>query len=118
MARRKRARDPGVGRRIKAARQAKGLTQLQLGELCGWGDEAQSRVSHYERGTRDASIGDLRLMANHLDRPVSWFLEGEHFDKLDEVEFEVLSRLRQMSDRQRQAVIEVIKTMLPPDSKK
>lgn len=117
MARHKRSRNPDTGKRIKAARRAKGMTQKHLGELCGWGDEAQSRVSHYERGTREVSIGDLRLMASHLDRPVSWFLEGEHFTKLDEVEIEALTLLREMSDRQRQAFVDCLKAMAADNKK-
>jgi transcriptional regulator with XRE-family HTH domain len=120
MARRKRMRDPSVGARIKIAREAKGLTQEQLGRLCGWGDEAQARVSNYERGTREASYGDLRLMAEHLDRPVSWFVLGEHLDKLDEEEFAVLTKLRRMTTQQRQAVVQVVNTICPdqPDETK
>ena len=55
-----------VGARIREAREAAGLTQKELGEKCDWGEEAQSRVSHYERNKREPTLAELERMAKAL----------------------------------------------------
>lgn len=52
-----------LGARIKQARKAAGLTQAQLAALCGW--DPPSRLGNYEQGTREPSLADLRLIAEH-----------------------------------------------------
>jgi transcriptional regulator with XRE-family HTH domain len=59
-----------IGRRIRDARLAKGWTQKDLARACGW--RQQSRVSHYERGTREPDSGDLSLLASVLDTTPAW----------------------------------------------
>lgn len=56
-----------VGDNIKAARKRKGWTQGQLAHHCKWGDEGQGRVSNYERGYRQPSIEDLKVLSKALD---------------------------------------------------
>ena len=56
----------GIGEEIKKARRAKSMTQPVLSEACGWG-YVQARISHYERGRREPSIDDLRMLAKTLD---------------------------------------------------
>lgn len=53
-----------LGDRIKQARKAAGLTQAQLAALCGW--DPPSRLGNYEQGTREPSLADLRLIAQHV----------------------------------------------------
>jgi transcriptional regulator with XRE-family HTH domain len=58
-----------IGGRIKAAREGKGLTQGELANKCGWGDnpvEAQSRISNYERNKREPTLADLRAISDIL----------------------------------------------------
>lgn len=70
------ARMGSVGQRIRRARLTKGWTQGDLAKACGW--SGQSRVSHYERGTREPSGEDLRTLARALDTTPAWlaFEEG------------------------------------------
>jgi len=59
-----------VCNQIKKLRQDCGLSQTDLGVLCGWltdeGNGSQSRVSNYEQG-RAPKIDDLEKIANALD---------------------------------------------------
>ena len=57
-----------LGQKIKAAREAKGLSQPQLSRMCGW--DSQSRISNYERGIREPNLDDLRKMARCLGTTV------------------------------------------------
>jgi transcriptional regulator with XRE-family HTH domain len=49
---------------LKNAREAKGLTQAELGELSGL---SQTWISHYESGRRLPSLGKLVKLADALD---------------------------------------------------
>ena len=56
-----------IGERIKAAREAAGLTQKQLGEVAGYIDTtAQSFVASWEAGTRPIPRDKIRLVAEVL----------------------------------------------------
>ncbi len=67
-----------LGARIKTARKAAGLTQAALAALCGW--DPPSRLGNYEQGTREPSLADLRLIADHV-KPggydFAWIVLGE-----------------------------------------
>lgn len=52
-----------LGARIKAAREAAGYSQAAFAEACGFG-KAQSRISHYEDGRNEPSLGDILTMAS------------------------------------------------------
>lgn len=54
-----------IGARIKEAREALEMTQAELGLACGW-DDAQTRVSHYERNKREPTVGDFEKLAKAL----------------------------------------------------
>lgn len=57
-----------IPEKIKAARLASGLTQQQLGELCGYaGDSAQVSVRRWEAGTRPVPTERLRIVAKLLN---------------------------------------------------
>jgi transcriptional regulator with XRE-family HTH domain len=56
---------PALGARLRAARDAKGLSQIALGEALGL---AQATISAYERGGEiDSSV--LRAIASELEIP-------------------------------------------------
>ena len=56
--------------RLTKAREARGLTQLQLGERAG---VAWAQVSHYENGVRP-TVDNLRKLAVALDVSTDWML--------------------------------------------
>lgn len=58
-----------VGAQIRAAREAKGWTQLDLAKACGWADKdsgGQGRISHYEKGRREPGVEEIRIIADAL----------------------------------------------------
>lgn len=59
------------GEIIRTARQAKGLTQKQLGMLCGYGDNtAEVCVRKWELNTKPVPIDRLRRLCAALDLPL------------------------------------------------
>lgn len=64
-----------LGENIRKARKKAGLTQSELGELCGW-DNSQARIGHYENGRREPSLADIRLLATHTNTTMMELLEG------------------------------------------
>jgi len=63
-----------VGRMIRSLRKSKGLTipelALRIGRSVGF-------VSQVERGLSQASIQDLRTIAQEFDVPLSWFFQHD-----------------------------------------
>lgn len=56
-----------IAERIKAARKAKGLTQLGLGEALGYeGKTGEHFVSRWERNERPVPLDKIRPLANVL----------------------------------------------------
>lgn len=57
-----------TGTKIKEIRKQKGLTQKQLGDLCGMADSA---IRRYENGNANPKIETLKKIAAALEVPVS-----------------------------------------------
>lgn len=64
-----------LGQRIKRLRNAKGISQKALAEVCGW--ESQSRIGNYESDTRTPSLADLLLLAPALGVTIADLAGGE-----------------------------------------
>lgn len=64
-----------IGKRIKEARLNKGLTQQELADKCGF---TKSLLSKIENGQTGSAVATLSKIANHLETPLSWFLEEEN----------------------------------------
>lgn len=73
-----------IGQKIKAARKARKITQLQLGEGCGWTEGPQARISHYENGTRSPGLSELELIAGVLDMNVSDLIDYDEETVLED----------------------------------
>lgn len=78
-----------IGRRIRAARTARGLTLAQL----GGNDLSRSYLSLVERGRSRISVRALAIVARRLEVPMSYFLDerpnlqlAESPTKVDHVE--------------------------------
>lgn len=66
-----------LGRRLRAARLAKGWTQAELGQrLLGLDDPntAAPRISRYERGMHSPDLDTIERLAELLDLPAAYFV--------------------------------------------
>ena len=57
-----------TGTKIKEIRKQKGLTQKQLGDLCGIAD---SNIRKYENGKQNPKIETLQKIADALETPIT-----------------------------------------------
>src|SRR5947209_17927876 len=64
---------PEVGKRIRAARQSRGMSLAQVGGT----DLSRSFLSLVELGRSRISLKALAIVADRLDLPMSYFLEGD-----------------------------------------
>ncbi|MEN5062389.1 helix-turn-helix transcriptional regulator [Luteimonas sp. TWI1416] len=64
-----------LGRRLREARQARGMTQAALGAALGVEEEnsAAPRISRYERGDRMPDESTMEALAEALGLPVAYF---------------------------------------------
>ena len=66
-------RDAEIGKRIRALRLERGLSQTELGNLLG---VTFQQIQKYENGSNRISVHRLRLTARALEVSPSYFLEG------------------------------------------
>src|SRR2546421_10073984 len=67
------AEDVEIGRKIRALRLERGLSQSGLAEGIGL---TFQQVQKYEKGTNRVSAGRLQQIANMLNIPVTFFYDG------------------------------------------
>ncbi|WP_426778805.1 helix-turn-helix domain-containing protein [Pseudomonas aeruginosa] len=63
-----------LGKRIKALRQAKGLTQVQLAEAAGYDPVT---ISRFERGEYAPGLDALETLGQVLEQPIGAFFQSE-----------------------------------------
>jgi transcriptional regulator with XRE-family HTH domain len=85
--------------RIRSLREAKGLTQLQLGEMAGL---SRSQLSEIETETKPANTLRLTAIARALGVQVDELFEESPEDTYRAV---ILDLMRSMTDDDREAVI-------------
>lgn len=95
--------------RIRAAREASGLSQEALGVLAGIEEAtAKVRINQYENGKHIPPLSMIERLASALSRPVTWFFCSEDttdlhlaLGKLDAVNREkVINRLITLIEEQ------------------
>lgn len=64
--------DKHIGERVRAARNAAGLSQEKLGERLGI---TFQQIQKYEKGVNRVSCGAIVLIAAALDTTVQWFFD-------------------------------------------
>lgn len=72
-----------IAERIKEARNAKGMTQTELGKAIG---QTAGAVTNYEKGTREPNIHKIKEIAAALGVSSDWLLETEYANKAQEDE--------------------------------
>ena len=95
-----------IGPRIKEARERKGLTQEQLGEICDCG---LKHISAVEKGRRSPSIKLLIKLSLALDVSVDYLLKDAGNTYIGYfVEEEFNPRLNQMDPKSRETLLTVM----------
>ncbi len=59
-----------LGKKIRDAREEKGVTQKEVGELLGY---SAMGISHFENGIRELRLSDLQKLADFFAKPLSFF---------------------------------------------
>lgn len=96
-----------IGRRVRAARLKKGLTQEKLGELCGL---STAHIGHIERGTRVPSLQTTFHIASALEIGVDQLL----LDAAAEPKMAfsaILTMLQGKNERQVRAFLSAVKAL-------
>lgn len=90
-----------TGTKIKEIRKQKGLTQKQLGDLCGIAD---SNIRKYENGKQNPKIETLQKIATALECDLSDLMDSDEY-KLHNIELaikkandSVLEKNKEMKD--------------------
>ena len=66
-------RDVEIGKRIRALRLERGLSQTELGNLLG---VTFQQIQKYEKGANRVAAGRLQRVAESLDVPITFFYSG------------------------------------------
>jgi transcriptional regulator with XRE-family HTH domain len=62
-----------IGRKMREAREAAGITQKELGEKLGY---SAMGISHFENGARELKFSDIKEIAGFLKKDLSFFLDS------------------------------------------
>lgn len=65
--------DAAIGERIRAARNAVGLSMRELGQRCG---VSFGCIQHIERGDTRAAASIIASIALHVQKPIDYFFAG------------------------------------------
>jgi transcriptional regulator with XRE-family HTH domain len=118
--------DVAMGKRLRALRVAAGYSQSVVGNILG---VTFQQVQKYENGTNRVSAGKLKLMADMYHVTMSeMFAQPEAGDNggdpditflrdgIDTLQLSKLAQLfKRLTSRQRQAVMEVVRSMVPDE---
>ena len=96
-----------VGMRIVELRHQRGITTNKLANLCGL---SQSFVRSVEIGEKNISVENLTLICDALHVSLKDFFDGPVEGTLF-TDDELQSQLSRLSERQKKALLEFIKTM-------
>lgn len=102
-----------IGRRVRAAREAAGLTQADVGDSLNLSPDAVSKI---ELGQSNLTLANLEKLPAILGRPIAYFL-GIEVPKLSDEESEVIHLYRALSDEARRlarAALHAWLNMPPP----
>lgn len=63
-----------LGKKIREAREEKGITQKKLGSVLGY---SPMGISHFENGIRELKMTDIQKMAEYFGKNISFFLKPD-----------------------------------------
>ena len=91
-----------IGKRIREAREALGISQRELALELGY--ESSTAISYIESGDRKISVVDLEKVAKHLGRDIRFFI-GQDIQKSD---VRVALRAEGISDKDHSTIMHII----------
>ncbi|MDH5824217.1 helix-turn-helix transcriptional regulator [Luteimonas sp. RD2P54] len=99
-----------LGRRLRAARLAKGWTQAQLGQRLLEPDDPDSstaapRISRYERGMHKPDLATIEKLAKLLDLPAAYFVASS------DVVAEAILVISELSPRKQREALALLKRL-------
>jgi transcriptional regulator with XRE-family HTH domain len=102
------------GRRLKAAREAKGYTKDKLGKLVGI---HHSQIGRYEKGDASPSAEVLKKLANALDASTDYLMNGTTSDLAaqniqDKTLINQFNRVAELSEENKKIVSALIDAFL------
>ena len=98
-----------LGKTIKQFRKLAGLTQAELADACGWGADAQNRVSNYERDIREPTLADLGLMAKAMGVSILDIVAASE----DPANYALFKRISALDPNQKHFVKELVNSYDP-----
>ncbi|MGB9804204.1 LexA family protein [Desulfofundulus sp.] len=102
-----------IGKRIKMAREERGMTQEQLGEKLGF---TKTAINLYEKGKRRVSIDDLKRISHILGKPLSFFL-GETLSPMETISSLIQKPLVEFLPIKQVPLLSTIRAGTPPYTK-
>ena len=63
-----------IGKKIRDARDEKGITQKELGAILGY---SPMGISHFENGIRELKVSDIQKLASYFNKDMSYFLQPD-----------------------------------------
>jgi transcriptional regulator with XRE-family HTH domain len=104
-----------MGKLIREAREGRGLSQTQLAEIIG---KRRASISEIENGKMMVDVISLTMMANHLQKPITYFFPIHYIkaihptDELTIEEAEILVQFRKIkSDQQRKFALQQVRSI-------
>lgn len=103
-----------IGKKIARLRKSRGWNQKELGQRCGYGNDAQSRISHYERGVRAVSFEEAGVISDALGVDLHEIVESKKSrEDRNPLDTELLSLIRSTSPDQKAALLLLLRSMNP-----
>ena len=98
-----------IGARIKAAREAKGMTQEDLAAAL---DLSRNHISVIERGVKPPKLDTFVAIANELEVSADTLLFDVIDHASDSVSSELMANLAQLPKAEQNRILNVIRTLL------
>lgn len=97
-----------IGKRVKEARKAKGLTQVQLAEMVGI---SSIYLSNIERGKKQMTIKTVIAISDALNVTTDWLLKNDSHQKEQAIANKIIDGLAECSDEDKDFAIRLNQAM-------
>ncbi len=98
-----------IGRRIKAARKAKKLTQQELAELANL---STTYISSIERGAKIPKLETLIMLANILNVTTDYLLADVVNASLEVAASELSEQLRNLPPKKQKEILQILRLLI------